>query len=108
MYVFTYIVENGTNNIMDLISFKLLAIPHMPMFAFVTTVVSTQSPVKQLIIDAVVCAKNMGVRKLKILQSNTKPDVLLSIPFQYCNTMKYVIYNYKYEISATDLWYLEL
>ena len=108
-YIFTYIVENETNNITDLISFKLLAMPHMHMIAHITTVVSTQSPVKQLIIDALVCAKNMDVKELLILQSNTKSDVLLSIPFQYSDTMNLLIYNYKYhEVPATDTWCLGL
>ena len=108
-YVFTYIVQNETDNITDLISFKLKVIPDMPIYAYVTTVVSTQSPVKQLIIDALVCAKNMGTKELQISQSNIKSDVLLSIPFRYGGTMKFVIYNYKYcEIPATDPWYLEL
>ena len=107
--VFTYIVENEANNITDLISFKLKDVPNMPMSVYVTTVVSTQSPVKQLIIDALVCAKNMGAKELQILQSTTKSDVLLSIPFQYGDTMKLFIYNYRYhEVSATDAWYLGL
>ena len=106
-YVFTYVVENKTKSITDLISFKLENIPHMPTFAYITTVVSTQSPVKQLIIDALVCAKNMGAKELRISQSNTKSDVLLSIPFQCGYTMKLLIYNYKYrEVPATDTWYL--
>ena len=108
-YIFTYIVENETNNITDPISFKLLPMPHMRMYAHITTVVSTQSPVKQLIIDEIVCAKNMGVKKFLMLQSNTKSDVLLSIPFQFNNTMNLFIYNYKYhEVPATDTWYLGL
>ena len=108
-YAFTYIVGNETDDITDLISFKLEDIPHIR--AYITTVVSTQSPVKQLITDALVCAKNMGAREVQILQCNTKSDVLLSIPFldQYSATVKFAIYNYKYhEIPATDLWYLEL
>ena len=105
----TYVVENETNNITDLISFRLSAIPRMPMLAYVSTMVSTQSPVKQLIIDALVCAKNMGPKELQILQSNIKSDVLLSIPFQYGDTKNLFIYNYKYhEVPATDTWYLGL
>ena len=108
-YVFTYVVESKTSNIIDFISFKLLAMPHMPMLASISTVVSTQSPVKQLIIDALVCAKNMGVKKLLILQSYVKSDVLLSFPFQYSGTMNLLLYNYKYhEVPATDTWYLGL
>ena len=106
-YVFTYIVENETNNITDLISFKLKAISDMHVFAHITTVVSTQSPIKHLIIDTLVSAKNMGTKEVRIFQFNIKSDVLLSISFQYSGTVKFVIYNYKYhEIPATDPWYL--
>ena len=107
--VFTYIVENETNNITDLISFRLLGMPHMRMFAYINVVVSTQSPIKQLIIDALVCAKNMGAKELRIPQISIKSDVLLSLQFQYGYILKLVIYNYKHhEVPATNAWYLIL
>ena len=53
-FVLTYIVEAITNNVTDLVSYGLLLdIAHT--FAHIDAVVSTQSPVKQLITDALVC-----------------------------------------------------
>ena len=102
-YVYTYVVENETN-ITDLVSFQL-ANNHM-VFGF-TAVASTQSPLKQLIIDALVCAKELGAKALTIENWNIEPDVLPSLSFHYDFSSCFSIYNYKYhEISETRVWYL--
>ena len=94
-YLFTYVVENETNNITDLVSFRVVATPHL--VGTITTVASTQSPVKQLINDALVCAKKSGVKTLAMYQSDIKSDVLLSLSFQGINgNLIFSIYNYKY------------
>ena len=49
-YVYTYVVENDVNNITDLVTFRLVNKTYMHYA--ITTVASTQSPLKQLIIDA--------------------------------------------------------
>ena len=64
-YVFTYVVENEANNITDLVSLKFVAPSH---HVVITTLASTQTPVKQLIIDALVCAKENGGKALAIYQ----------------------------------------
>ena len=104
-YVCTFVVENEANDITDLISFSLMN-DYTP-FA-ITTVVSTQSPLKQLIIDALVCAKDLGAKSLAIQNCSIKPDVLSSLSF-HCDNFStcFSIYNYKYhEISETKVWYL--
>ena len=58
-YVFTYIVENEANNITDLVSFRRVSIV-TSNDAVIGTMASTQTPVKQLIIDALVCVKESG------------------------------------------------
>ena len=104
-YVYTYVVENEANNITDLVNFRLVNKAHMQFS--ITTVASTQSPIKQLIIDALVCAKEVGAKELAI--SNIKLDVLSSLSFHWENKFStcFLIYNYKYhEISETRVWYL--
>jgi len=60
-YVHSYVVKNKISNITDLVSFKLLNKKFME-FAF-EIVASTQTPIKQLLIDALVCAKELGVKR---------------------------------------------
>ena len=89
-YVYTYVVENET----DLVSFRSVD----TKFA-ITTVASTQSPLKQLIIDALVCAKELGAKALAIENEKIKPNVLSSLSF-HCNDFStcFSIYNYKINI----------
>ena len=100
-YLFTYVVENEANNITDLVSFRLI---EDMVFGF-TAVVSTQSPLKQLIVDALVCAKELGAKAL-IIYPYIKPDVLSSLSFRdNFSTWGLSIYNYKYhEISEAKVW----
>ena len=53
--VYTYVVEDKPNNITDLVSYSLFGMTHSTVR--IDIVVSTQSPVKQLITDALVCAR---------------------------------------------------
>ena len=103
--VFTYVVENEANNITDLVSFT----SETSNDAVITTVASTQTPVKQLIIDALVCAKKSGSKAMAISQYDIKSDVLLSLSFQHVLThdIHFMIYNYKYhEVPDNKLWCL--
>ena len=77
-YVHTFVVEDKSNNITDLVCYILpYYVDQTPAIANITTVVSTQSPVKQLIIDALVCAReNCGVT---IHQYNIESDILASV-----------------------------
>ena len=102
-FVHTYVVENETNNITDLISFRLSGIYRS---GTINPVVSIQSPVNVLITDALVCAKEFGVKMLRIFQHAVKPDVLLSLSFQYESELLYSsIYNYNYhEVPTTKFW----
>ena len=109
-YVYTYVVENEANNITDLVRFRLVtsATSHLSNEAVITTVASTQTPVKQLIIDALVCAKESGSKTLVISQHDIKSDVLSSLSFQrITNNLYFLIYNYKYhEVPDNKLWCL--
>ena len=101
--VFTYVVENGTN-ITDLVSLRFINVN-----VVINAVVSTQTPVKQLLINALVCAKKSGGKILQIFQRDIKPNVLLSLSFR-CkpNGINCLIYNYKYhEVTDSQLWYID-
>ena len=101
--IYTYIVENEAN-ITDLVSFSLGSKAHMRFS--ISTVASTQSPIKQLIIDALVCAKKLGAKELIINNCNIEPGVLSSLSFCWESDFSICFYNYKYqEISETRVWY---
>ena len=104
-FVHTYVVENDVNDITDLVSFKLVNKTNMQFS--ISTVASTQSPLKQLIVDALVCAKELGATEMTISNWNIKPDDLSSLSF-HCEdnfSVCFSIYNYKYyEISEARAW----
>ena len=106
-YVYTYVVEDKSKNITDLISYSL---PSMHQTcANITTVVSTQTPVKQLIIDALVCARENGATMASIRQCNIESDILASLSFLPSENQTFHFYNYRYhEISPPKLWILYL
>ena len=99
---FTYVVENQTNSITDLVTLRLDMSDHN---ALITAVVSTQSPVKQLIIDALVCVKESGAKVLVMCQYDIKPDILSSLSFKRIDDSCFSLYNYKYhEVSGSEFW----
>ena len=110
IFVFTYAVENEANNITDLVSLRFVAPSHHAINVVITTLASTQTPVEQLIIDALVCAKENGGKMLAISQHDIKSEILLSLSFQRININDFnniVIYNYKYhEVPENKLWCL--
>ena len=103
-YAFTYVVENKANNITDLVKYLVF---RKPSYVNITTVISTQSPMKQLIIDALVCARNEGVTgHATIHQFNIRDKILSSLSFQQVNVGTCHIYNYKYhEIPHDRFWF---
>ena len=102
--MFTYVVTNKTNNITDLVTFRL--VNETTMKCTITALISTHSPVKQLIIDALVCAKELGAKVLQIPQHIINPEILLSVSFQLEDKDSHiVIYNYNYhEVPETNIW----
>ena len=100
--VLTYIVEGKPNNVTDLICYTTyLKQSHI----FITAVVSTQSPVKQLIIDALVCARENGAITASMFQFNIESDILVSLSFLPSEERYVNFCNYRYhEISQTKYW----
>ena len=110
-YVYTYVVENEANNITDLVSFRHVTPAKTLYFSndvLITTVASMQSSVEQLIIDALVCAKeSAGSKVLVIFQHDIKSEMFLSLSFQHTTNLHFLIYNYKYhEVPDNKLWCL--
>ena len=96
--VYTYVVEDKHNNITDLVSYSLFGMTHNSVH--IDIVVSTQSPVKQLITDALVCARENGASVALIAQYNIESDILTSLSFQPHDHDIIYFYNYNYhEIS---------
>ena len=102
-FMVTYVVEDKSNNITDLVCYTL---SDMPQFhSTITTLVSTQIPVEQLIIDALVCARENNQTEVSIRQNNIESDILASLSFQPSGYYNFHFYNYRYyEIPQTKFW----
>ena len=101
--VHTYVVADKSNNITDLVCYILPYV--LQTHAGITTVVFTQSPVKQLIIDALVCARENGAATVAIYQHNIESDILASLSFLPSESLTYHFYNYRHhKISQAKFW----
>ena len=101
----TYVVEDKSNNITDLVCYILPYYVDQPPHATITTVVSTQYPVKQLIIDALTCARENSAIKVTIHQHIIESDLLASLSFLPSGSLTIHFYNYRYhEISQAKFW----
>jgi len=98
---FSYVVENEANDITDLVTVHSNLVQ-----ASVTIVVSTHSPIKQLIMDAMVCARDYGTKQFTIEQKhNITNNILLSLSLHPGSTADYYFYNYRYhEIPGSKLY----
>ena len=102
-HVITYVIESKLNSITDFISFMTSNL-HTNII-YINTLISTHSPVKQLIIDALVCAKEKGAKTVSINQRNIESDILASLSFKPCDYKTFHFYNFRYhEISQTKFW----
>ena len=101
----THIVEDKSKKITDLVCYFL---PYVHQTrAHISTVVSTQSPVKHLIVDALVCARENGARTVSIRQNNIKSNILTSLSFVPSATQTLHFYNYRYHAtSQAKIWTL--
>ena len=103
--VHTYVVQNQNTNITDLA--RLVQVSDGKPFACYSVVISTVTPIKQLISDVMVCAKNTGANGVVIGQYNIKSEILLSLSFQPTLFTGRFFYNYKYhEIPQANCFVL--
>ena len=91
-YVFTFVVKNETNNITDLVSYKMLP----TNCADISIVVSCLSSVQDLIMDAMVCARLSGATSVMLPQHAIEDHILSSLSFKYYSSFTFLLYNYKY------------
>ena len=101
--VFTYVVQNKANNITDIVRYLQ---NYVFLSAFSTLVISTCSPAQQLLMDALVCARNSGATSLTIKQHDIESDILSSLSFQQLQDSVFHTYNYKYfELPNHKVWF---
>ena len=98
---FTYVVEDPTTgNVTDMFSIAIANILK-PQSAYVTALVNTKTPAKQLITDLLLCVKQEGLIGIFTYQFGHKREVFeetfSTLPFQphYRSTPLY-LYNYNY------------
>ena len=101
-YVYTYVVEDEVKNITDLVSFTLLDKKFMKFT--IKVVASMQIPIKQLLIDTIVCAKDLGAEVLIIKDFRINPEVLLSLSFHCLGAGYIAMYNYRYTTTDKGVW----
>ena len=108
--VFTYVVQNKSNQITDLVRYLLHSDEQGPIYASSTLLVSTVTPVEQLIVDTLVCLrKNGAIYALMHQRDIIKSDILLSFPFQQQQRINTLFYNYKhFEIPHHKFWFAPL
>ena len=93
----------GPAKINDLICYTVSYLKQSDIY--IIAVVSTQSPVEQLIIDALVCARENGAITASIFQFNIESDILASLSFLPSEERCVNFCNYRYhEISQTKFW----
>ena len=106
-FVSTYIVKNDANNITDLV--RYITPDKTRQESVITTVVSTYSPIRSIISDAMACAAkgNKGVTSVITEKYDIrKADIASSLPCELFST-NYYVYNYKYhEIPESNFWYV--
>ena len=104
--VFTYIVENETRSITDIVRYSLAPNNTGTLSATISTMASTKTAVKQLIVDAIVSAKDHGAKYISLLQLNIKSDILLSLLFQKVKFITCCFFNYYYpEVPQDNVWF---
>ena len=107
--VFTYVVQNKSNQITDLVKYLLHSNKQGPICTSSTVLVSMVTPVEQLIVDTLVCSRKNGATYAMIHQHDIKSDILLSLSFQQEQCLNSHIYNYKhFEIPHHKFWFAPL
>jgi len=102
--VYTYVVVSQ-NSITDLVSYRFLHNHDRPSRVTTIILVSTRTPIKDLIIDTIISARNNGAISLSILQRDLQVDTLLSLSFVQQFSTQRCLYNYKYhEVSEDKFW----
>ena len=108
--VFTYVVQNKSNQITDLVRY-LLCRNEQGLYICASSIVlvSMVSPVEQLLVDTLVCARTNGATYALMHQHDIESDILLSLSFQQQRCISSHLYNYKHsEIPYNKFWFAPL
>ena len=97
-YISTYVVEDQkSGKITDMIGFRVEILNETLICAHITAIISTKTPVKQLLADLLVCAKQTKAHKLQTLQFGLKEEVFKKLRFFSCPHYRYWYpYNFSY------------
>jgi len=96
-YVCSYVVEDpATGDISDIIGFKV-ASDEEKIVAICITIISTKTPVRQLIVDLLLLAKQAEVQMFYTCQFGLAKDNFANIfDLSLCQWRYWHIYNYRY------------
>ena len=106
-YISTYVVEDQqTGEITDMIGFRVEILTESLTCAYITAIISTRTPVRQLIADLLICAKQTKAQKLQTLQFGLKEEVFKDLHFFSWPHYRYWYpYNFSYpEIPESKVY----
>ena len=99
-YISTYVVEDPkSGNITDMIGYRVEILNDTLTGAHITAVISTKTPVRQLLVDLLICAKQTKARTIQTLQFGLKEEVFYGL-FYRC---PYYRYWYPYNLSYPEV-----
>ena len=105
-YVSTYVVEDPkSGNITDVIGYRVEILNDTMTCAHITAVISTKTPVRQLLIDLLICAKQTKAMIVETLQFGLEEEVFFGL-FYRCPYYRYWYpYNFSYpEVSESQVY----
>ena len=97
-YISTYVVEDQqSGEITDMIGFRVEILNETLTCAHITAIISTKTPVKQLLADLLICAKRTKAHILQTLQFGLKDEVFKKSGFfSYPHYRYWYPYNFSY------------
>ena len=105
-YISTYVVEDQkSGKITDMIGFRVEILNDTLTCAYITAIISTKTPVRQLLADLLICTKQRKVTILQTLQFGFKEEVFENL-FYRCPYHRYWYpYNFSYpEVSESQVY----
>ena len=105
-YISTYVVEDRkSGNITDMIGYRVEILNDTLTCAHITTVISTKTPVRQLLVDLLLCVKQTKAKIVQTLQFGLKEEVFTGL-FYRCPYYRYWYpYNFSYpEVSESQVY----
>ena len=105
-YISTYVVEDRkSGNITDIIGYRVEKLNDIYTTAHITAVISTKTPVRQLLIDLLICAKQTKASTIQTIQFGLKEETFIGL-FYRCPYYRYWYpYNFSYpEVSESQVY----